>query len=99
MYDVGGSLVIDVFGLNGVNVSKAVKKRSSLPGETVARRTSRSRRADSRGSDSPPSDVGGRCDEVVLAMQGILKSVHRNLESDFDRVYSARGGNYCVCEQ
>ena len=99
MYDIGGSLAVNVFGLNGVNVSKAVKKRSSLSGETVARKTSRSRRAGSKGSDSPPSDVGGRCDEVALAMQGIPKSVHRNLESDLGRVYNARGGNHCVCEQ
>ena len=99
MYDGGGSLAVDAFGFEGVKVSKAVKKRSSLSGEAVARRTSRSRRAESKGIDSPPRDIDGKCDEVVLVMQGILKSVQRNLESDFDRVYNARGGNHCVCEQ
>ena len=99
MYGIGGSLAIDAFGFDGVKVSKAVKKRSSLSGEAVARRTSRSRSAESKRSESPPSGVDEKCDEVVLVMQGILKSVYRNLESDFDKVYNARGGNHCVCEQ
>ena len=99
MYDTGGSLTIGAFGFDGVNVSKAVKKRSSLSGEGVARKTSRSRKVESRGIDSPPSNVDEKWDEVALVMQGMPKSVHRNLDNDFDKEYKARGGNHCACEQ